>query len=223
MILTDVGQIPQGSVALALAFLNLGAADPSRPFGRLIPGAANEQIATLLEDNAGRFVAVLTQQAVSDALADPTRLADGTPVYQMHRHCDVPVFTFAALAAALERLAEGDWPLVVIAHPGHLRRVRMNMQALAGARPVHYLAVGPTRYQDAHWSRPLYWIVKNGIGWLVDGLLVLSRRWPWAGRVVGPLLTTIGAHSQCPEAARLGKLGLRDGGWQAQSEAAAGG
>lgn len=223
MILKDAGQIPQGSVALALAFLNMGPEDPAQPYGRLIPGAANEQIAATLEANAARFVAVLTQQAVSDALADPTRLADGTPVYQMHRHCDVPVYTFAALSAALDRLPDGDWPLVVIAHPRHLPRVRMNMQALAGARPVHYWAAEPTRYQDTHWSRPVYWAVKNGLGWLVDGLLVASRRWPRLGKVWGPGMSAIGAHSQCPDAARLGAILQPDGKWPAQSEAAAGG
>lgn len=109
--------IPEDSVALALAFLNLGPEDPAQPFGRLIPGDANRQIAEKLESLADRLSLVLAQQAVTDALADPTRLADGTPVFQMHRHCDVPVFTFAALGCALDRLPPGDWPLVVIAHP----------------------------------------------------------------------------------------------------------
>jgi len=223
MILTDAGQIPAGSIALALAFLNLGPADPAQPFGRLIPGAANRQIAALLEANASRLAAVLTQQAVSDGLADPTCLADGTPVYQMHRHCDVPVYTFAALAAALDRLPEGDWPLVVIAHPRHLRRVRMSMQALADGRQIYYLAGQPTLYQDAHWTRPLYWTIKNGLGWLVDGLLVASLRWPWVGKVCGRLLAALGAHSQCPAEARLGKLDQRNREWEIQPEADSGG
>ena len=103
----DSPEIPIDSIALALAFLNLGPEDPAQPFGRLIPGDANRQIAKKLEEMASSFSLVLTQQAVSDALATPTHLADGTPVHQMHRHCDVPVFTFAALQCALDQLPPG--------------------------------------------------------------------------------------------------------------------
>lgn len=198
--------IPDGSVALALAFLNLGAEDPAQPFGRLIPGDANRQIAEKLEELAGHFSLVLTQQAVSDALTDPTRLADGTPVYQMHRHCEVPVYTFAALQCALDRLPAGDWTLVVIAHPHHLRRVRMSLSALAQGHPAVYLASGPVCYQDSHWYRPLYWTLKNGLGWLVDGLLVVSRRWVWAEKLLQWPLDQISAHPRCPQAVRLAPI-----------------
>jgi hypothetical protein len=208
-------EIPAGSVALALAFLNLGPEEPAQPFGRLIPGGANRQIAKKLESLADRFSLVLTQQAVSDGLADPTQLSDGTPVFQMHRHCDVPVFTFAALGCALDRLPPGDWPLVVIAHPRHLRRVRMGLSALAGQRRVFYISSGPVIYQDDHWSRPLYWSAKNAAGWLVDGLLSASRRWPMAAALLRAPLARINAHIHCPEAARLGRLRLVNGRWQA--------
>lgn len=202
----EAAEIPADSVALALAFLNLGPADPARPYARLIPGAANEQIAARLEELAGHFRLVLTQQAVSDALADATRLADGTPVYQMHRHCDVPVYTFAALDCALGRLPTGDWPLVVIAHPRHLGRARMAMEALAPNRQACFLPSGPVRYQDAHWSRPLYWTLKNGLGWLVDGLLAASRRRAWVERFSAGPLGLIAARPRCPQAAQLEPL-----------------
>ena len=199
-------EIPDGSVALALAFLNLGPEDPAQPFGRLIPGDANRQIAQKLEELASRFSLVLTQQAVSDALSNPIRLADGTPVYQMHRHCEVPVYTFAALQCGLDRLPPGDWPLVVIAHPRHLRRARMGLSALAPDRRIVYISSGPACYQDVHWSRPHYWTLKNGLGWLVDGLLVVSRRWAWAEKALGLPLGLISAHPRCPQAARLAPI-----------------
>jgi hypothetical protein len=199
---------PAGSVALALAFLNLGPEDPAQPFGRLTPGDANRQIAQKLESMAEHFSLVLTQQAVADALADPTHLADGTPVHQMHRHCEVPVYTFAALQCALDRLPPGDWPLIVIAHPRHLRRVRMGLSALAGERRIVYVASGPVCYQDDHWFRPFYWTLKNGLGWLVDGLLVASRRWGLAEKLLQWPLGLISAHPRCPQEARLDPIDI---------------
>lgn len=207
----NIQDIPNSSVALALAFLNLGPADPAQPFGRLIPGKANRQIADLLEENAERFFAVLTQQAVSDALVDPTRLTDGTPVYQMHRHCEIPVFTFAALQCALERLPTGQWPLVVIGHPRHLRRARMDIQALAGDRQITYVSSGPTCYQDSHWSRPFYWTAKNALGWLVDGMLCASLRWPGTAQFFRLPLTLISTIDRCPDQVRLDCIDLNDG------------
>lgn len=204
----DGPAVPDGSVALALAFLNLGPEDPARPFGRLIPGDANRQIAEKLEALADNFSLVLTQQAVSDALDDSTRLADGTPVYQMHRHCEVPVYTFAALQCALDRLPPGDWPLVVIAHPRHLRRIRMGLSALAPDRHIGYIASGPVCYQDSHWFRPLFWTLKNGLGWLVDGLLVISRRWVWAAKLLHWPLGLISAHPRCPQKARIAPIDI---------------
>lgn len=212
---TSTPAIPDGSVALALAFLNLGPEDPAQPFGRLIPGDANRQIAEKLESLANRFSFVLAQQAVTDALANPSQLTDGTPVFQMHRHCEVPIFTFAALHCALNRLPSGDWPLVIIAHPRHLRRVRMGLSALAGQQQIFYVASGPAVYQDSHWSRPFYWSAKSAAGWLVDGLLAASLRRPMAASLLRAPLARLNAHTHCPEAARLGRLRLVNGHWQA--------
>ena len=72
-----------------------------------------------------------------------TGAAAGTPVHRMHRHCEVPVYTFAALQCALDRLPPGDWPLVVIAHPRHLPRIRMGLSALAADRKIVYISSGP--------------------------------------------------------------------------------
>ena len=91
---TDCRDIPSGTVVLAPAFWNLGR---NASTGRYWPGRANQRIARKLEACADRFSLVLTQQAVSDALAVPDKLSNGTPVWSMH--ADVPryVSTLEAL------------------------------------------------------------------------------------------------------------------------------
>ena len=89
--------IPKGSVVFATAFLNLGEKN-----GTIIPGQANIQMANKLEECADRFSMVLTQKAVSDALANPNALGNGTPVFQIHdQNPNIEVRTFAAFRCAL--------------------------------------------------------------------------------------------------------------------------
>jgi len=56
--------------------------------------------------------------------------------------------------------------------------------------------------------------IPDGSVALVDGLLVIPRRWTWAEKLLGMPLARINTHTHCPEAARSGRLGLVNGRWQ---------
>lgn len=197
---TRCEDIPANSVVFALGFLHLGEKD-----GTIIPGQANVQLAQALERYAGRFSLVLTQKAISDALANPRTLQDGTPVLQMHRHdSNIPVRTLAALRYALGRFAEVPECIVLLAHPRHCRRALMGLKALYGGKIV-VLHPGEAVYPSKHWIYPIRWACKNLPAWPVDYLLIQSIKRP----VLAPLwciLRKLGIRADCPAALRLSTI-----------------
>jgi hypothetical protein len=221
----DPGAISQGSVALALAFLNLGPERPGDPDSPLIPGRANEQIAQTLEELSSRLAFVLTQKAVSDALTDPHRLRDGPPVFQMHRHCQVEVRTFAALRCALDRLPEGGpASLVLIAHADQMPRARIALEALAGPAKLTCVSPSPVEYLHAGQGRPFSWRVKNTVAGVADRLLAgsrTSRTCRCVRCLCHPLLSAMSVRDDCPGCVRLGKLRLVGGAWTETGDASA--
>jgi hypothetical protein len=205
---TPCEDIPEDSVAFAPAFLDLGEEN-----GVIIPGRANIQIAKKLEECAARFSLVLTQKAVSDALANPSSLGDGTPVEQMHRHDpNIEVRTFAALKCALTRFGSIPERLVLIAHPKHHKRVLMDLRALY-AGEITELCLGDVYYEDDHWSRPFRWAWKNTLGWLGDYLLILSIRYPTGARLLKVFLVKFAITADCPAGVQLSKIVEKDGKW----------
>ena len=198
---TPCEDIPEGSVAFAPAFLNLGERN-----GVIISGKTNIQIAKKLEQCAGRFSLVLTQKAISDALANPSALADGTPVEQMHRHDpNIEVRTFAALKCALVRFRSVPKRLVLIAHPKHHKRVLMDLRALYAGEIIE-LRLGDVYYEDDHWSRPFRWARKNMLGWLMDYLLILSLRYPTVAKSLKVLPGKYAITADCSAGVQLPKL-----------------
>jgi hypothetical protein len=205
---TRCEDVPEGSVAFAPAFLDLG-----RGNGGIIPGKANIQIANKLEECATRFSLVLTQKGVSDALANPSSLGDGTPVEQMHRHDpNIEVRTFAALKCALTRFRSVPKRLVLIAHPKHHKRVLMDLRALYAGEIIE-LRLGDVYYEDDHWSRPFRWAWKNAFGWLGDYLLILSVRYPTGARLLEVFLKKCAITTDCPTGVQLSKIVEKDGKW----------
>ena len=209
---TSCEDIPEGSVVFAPAFLNLGERN-----GVIISGRTNIQIAEKLEQCAVRFSLVLTQKAVSDALANPSMLADGTPVEQMHRHDpNIEVRTFAALKCALARFRSVPKRLVLIAHPKHHKRVLMDLRALYAGEIIE-LHLGDVHYEDDHWSRPFRWAWKNALGWLADCLLVLSIRYPAITKLLKVFLEKYGITADCSTGVQLLKIVKRDGKWASET------
>ena len=209
---TPCEDMPEGSVAFAPAFLNLGERN-----GVIISGRTNIQIAEKLEQCAVRFSLVLTQKAVSDALANPSTLADGTPVEQMHGHDpNIEVRTFAALKCALARFRSVPKRLVLIAHPRHHKRVLMDLRALYAGEIIE-LRLGDVYYEDDHWSRPFRWAWKNALGWLVDYLLVLSIRYPTIAKLLKVFLGKYEITADCPTGVQLLKIVKRDGKWASET------
>lgn len=192
--------IPKNSVVFALGFLHLGEKD-----GTILPGQANIQLAQVLESCADRFSLVLTQKAISDALANPRALQDGTPVLQMHRHdSNIPVRTLAALRCALGRFAEVPESIVLLAHPRHRRRALMDLKALYEGRII-VLHLGETVYPSEHWLYPIRWARKNLLAWPVDYLLIQSIKYP----TLAPLwclLKRLGIRADCHTDARLPRI-----------------
>ena len=204
--------IPKDSVAFALGFLHLGEKD-----GIIIPGQANVQLAQALERCAERFSLVLTQKAISDALANPRALQDGTPVLQMHHHDSIiPVRTLAALRCALGRFAEVPECIVLLAHPRHCQRALMDLKALYGGKVI-VLHPGEVVYPSKHWTYPLRWACKNLPAWPVDYLLIQSIKRP----ALAPLwciLKKLGIRADCPAALRLSKILRTNGKWKEEEE-----
>lgn len=177
---TECSQILQGTVVFAPAFSNLGS-DPADP-ERLRPGAANQEIAAKLEQCAARFALVFTQKAVSDALEDPTQLADGTPVAQMHKHKNESVVrTLEAFACAANRLdAQEPIPAAVVAHDRHMFR---SFQALAAVLSVHFpgspiqvISLGETSFEKPGCWPPLEWAARETMARPVQTIQVLLGR-----------------------------------------------
>jgi hypothetical protein len=198
---TPCKDIPKDSVVFALGFLHLG-----ENAGVIMPGQANIQIAQMLEQYADRFSLVLTQKAVSDALADPNALRDGTPVLQMHRHDPrVPVRTLAALRCALARFVEMPERIVLLAHPRHLRRALMDLEALYEGQII-LLHPGETTHPNQHWSYPLRWTVKNALAWPVDYLLIQSIERPMLLAPLWWVMHTLGFRMECSKAVQLSQI-----------------
>jgi hypothetical protein len=205
---TPCEEIPEGSIVFAPAFLHLGV-----QAGRMLPGQANAQIAEKLKRCAHRFSLVLTQKAVSDALNPAGELPDGTPVLQMHRHDPkIDVRTFAALRCALRRFETAPDRIVLLAHPRHLKRTRMDLRALYDGEIVE-LHLGKVYYQDESPFRPLQWAIKNASGWIVDYLLALSIKVPAFARL-GDVLARFGITPDCPGEVLLPRVIERDGRWE---------
>lgn len=194
---TPCQAIPKNSVVFALSFSHLGEKD-----GVIVPGQANVQLARELERCADRFSLVLTQKAISDALANPGALRDGTPVLQMHRHDPrIPVRTLAALRCALGRFTEVPECIVLLAHPRHIKRALMDLKALYEGRIIA-LHPGEAVYPSKHWSYPIGWACKNTLAWSVDYVLIQSIE----HSTLAPLwsiLKRLGIRMECPTALRL--------------------
>lgn len=182
--------IPEQSVVLALGFWHLG----EDTEGRIIPGDANRYLADWLERHADSIRVVLTQKAIADALSNPTRLSNGTPVLQMHKHhAASPVRTLEALQLALERLTKRPPHLVLLAHHLHVARARADLQVLAPDAAIIVPDTGMVPYWDAHYLNPMLWACYElYLARPADGV---RRRWP----LHAPL-----------EAVRLPKIDLDD-------------
>jgi hypothetical protein len=209
---TPCEDIPANSVVFVLGFLHLGEKD-----GIIVPGQANVQLAQALERCAERFSLVLTQKAISDALANPRALQDGTPVLQMHRHdSNIPVRTLAALRCALGRFAEIPECIVLLAHPRHCQRALMDLKALYGGKII-VLHPDEAVYPSKHWTYPLRWACKNLPAWPVDYLLLQSIKHP----ALAPLwivLKQLGIRMDCPEELRLSTILRTNGKWKEEEE-----
>jgi hypothetical protein len=209
---TQCADIPQGSIVFAPAFLNLGDQD-----GRIIPGQANVQIANKLEECADRFSLVLTQKAVSDALVDPKALQNGVPVFQMHEHNpSVEVRTLAAFKCALQRFQYEPETVVLLAHPRHHSRALMDLRAVYSGNVVN-LRLGNVLYQDDQWWRPWQWTAKDITGWLADGALILSVKYPELAKMK-PVLDRINVTADCPAQVQLPKIVQKNGKWIAEPD-----
>jgi hypothetical protein len=188
------------SIVFALGFLH-----PGEKEGAIVPGEANIQLAQVLERCADAFSLVLTQKAVSEALANPIALHDGTPVLQMHGHDpQVRVRTLAALMCGLERLSVVPDHIVLLAHPRHIRRALMDLRALYSGE-VLVLCPGKLVYPNEHWSYRFRWALKNALAWPVDFLLIQSIRY----QTLAPLwcmLRRLHIRADCSAAVRLPKI-----------------
>ncbi len=146
--------IPDRSVVLALGFTHLGEGED----GRLTPGDANRFLAAWLDGHAASIRVVLTQKAISDALPDPTRLSNGTPVLQMHEHRrDYPVRTLEALQLAVSRFAKRPDRLVLLAHGKQIARAKADLQAICPDAEIIVPDIGPVPYWDSNRLDPLSW------------------------------------------------------------------
>lgn len=168
-----VPTIPEHSVVLALGFWHLG----EDAEGRIRPGEANRYLAAWLDRHAHAIRVVLTQKAIADALPNPARLANGTPVFQMHKHhVAYPVRTLEALQLALERLPQRPRHLVLLAHDKHVARARADLQVLAPDAAIIVPDTGPVPYWDAHALNPVLWAWYEL--YLARPADAVRRRWP---------------------------------------------
>lgn len=201
---TPCKDIPKNSVVFALGFLHLGEKDST-----IIPGEANVQLARELERCADRFSLVLTQKAISDALANPQALHDGTPVLQMHRHDPkITVRTLAALRCALGRFTQVPECIVLLAHPRHIKRALMDLKALYKGRSIA-LHPGEVVYPGKHWTYPIRWACKNLLAWPVDYVLIQSIE----RSTLAPLwcmLKKLGIRADCPAEIQMPKITRMD-------------
>jgi hypothetical protein len=195
-------------VVFALGFLHRGEQD-----GTIMPGEANTQLAQVLERCADTFSLVLTQRAISEALANPRALHDGTPVLQMHRHdLQVPVRTLAALMCGLERLSVMPDHIVLLAHPRHLCRALMDLKALYNGE-ILVLCPGKVVYPGKHWAWPARWALKNVAAWPVDFLLIQSIKHQTLA-FLWCILRKLGIRADCPEGVRLPGIKRINGEWK---------
>lgn len=161
---TPCHAIPAGTVVIAPAFEHLGKDPVTNSY---VPGAANKRIAEKLEECAERFRIVLTQKAVSDALANENKLKSGVPVEQMHIDNQVNVRTLEAVCCAIERLK--DYPenltIALIAHDKHFMRSRQALEAvLRDMKPAARIVdihLGKTPYQDDAFYRHWCWAFRE--------------------------------------------------------------
>ncbi|KPJ93927.1 MAG: hypothetical protein AMS18_04760 [Gemmatimonas sp. SG8_17] len=165
---TTCTAIPQGTVAIAVAFTPAGKNDTTQKY---IPGDANARIAAKLEQCADRFQLVLTQKAVSDALANERALSNGTPVEQMHVDNERNVRTWEAISCGVGRLERfpPDVPLGLIAHDKHQGRARHALAAVLEKRrpgaPVVAIHLGETPYQSGALYWPWRWAARELVAW----------------------------------------------------------
>ena len=126
------GGIPQGSVALGLAFWDV------RREGRIVdPGAANKHLAGWIHDRRSCLSAILVQESIYVVWEEAGLLREGalegTPVYRMHRHVkglQPPVRTLEALACGVGRFAVPPDTLVLAAHDKQIQRALHDLESV---------------------------------------------------------------------------------------------
>jgi hypothetical protein len=142
----------------------------------IVAGLANKRLAEWVRQEAQGFCAVLTQEAVirafdassADCGPRPATTIGKTPVFPMHKHDPhTNVRTLATLACALDRMKgfDGEFALVLVAHPGHVERAGRALSVLySGAILDTPDSAGLLRdmpYSRAGSSEPLQWAVRE--------------------------------------------------------------
>lgn len=158
---TACTEIPSGSVVLVSGFdYRLGTN------GEALPGAGNQFLAQKLVDCAERLAAVVTQQAVLEALTSQGALRGGklngvVPVYAMHQHrADTPVRTLQSLTCALNRLTPLPGQLVVLAHDKHQQRVVQDLRSIFNGEIVEWQVID-VPYATEKPFAPIWWALRE--------------------------------------------------------------
>ncbi|NTV45672.1 MAG: hypothetical protein HGB11_03930 [Chlorobiales bacterium] len=166
---TGCSDIPKGSVAFALGFIDNG-----RDGEKIIPGDANIALATYLDRHSHCFSMILTQRAILVALAerkgnDPDMVSDsavidlnGTPVYQMHQHDPkVLVRTYETLRYALDRLSFRPKHIVLIAHDKQYDRAFDDLSVMYPKQQIINPQIGEVPYQNPDKINAFIWALRE--------------------------------------------------------------
>ena len=158
---TRCDEIPTGSVVLVSGFeYYLG------PNGNLMPGDGNQFLAQKLVDCSHRFSAVITQQAILEALVSlgvlsGEKLNGVVPVHLMHEHRpDVPVRTLQSLRCAVARLSPVPDELVILAHDKHQMRAVQDLRSIFDGAIIEW-RVTDAPYANEKLLNPFYWAVRE--------------------------------------------------------------
>ncbi|MCA9936019.1 MAG: hypothetical protein H6662_10020 [Ardenticatenaceae bacterium] len=195
---TACDDIPANSVVLVSGFDYRLGAD-----GELLPGAGNQFLAQKLVDCAGRLTAVVTQQAVIEALIEQGVLREGklngVPVYAMHQHCAAtPVRTLSSLQCALHRLSPLPNQLVVLAHDKHQQRVVQDLRSIFDGEIIEWQVIDAP-YATENPLAPFCWALRElFLARPAEAFLRWAGQQPQLAPLTMPIVNVLGGFD-CPE------------------------